>query len=62
MIHECPRMDSRPRSRFQQHHSPAVEPGPARSVGALLSRIQSSIEQQPFTDNYSIIPGKELGR
>ncbi|XP_029687805.1 serine/threonine-protein kinase 17A [Takifugu rubripes] len=63
MIHDCPRVDSRHRSRFQHHHNPAAEPSPAaRSVGGLLSDIQSTIMQQPFTDNYSIIPGKELGR
>lgn len=63
MIHDCPRVDSRHLSRFQHHHSPAAEPSPAaRSVGGLLSDIQSTIMQQPFTDNYSIIPGKELGR
>lgn len=63
MIHDCPRVDSRHRSRFQYHHNPAAEPSPAASsVGGLLSDIQSTIVQQPFTDNYSIIPGKELGR
>lgn len=63
MIHECPRVDSRHRSRLQNHTSRSAEPGPAgRSVGGLLSEIQSSIKQQPFTDHYSIIPGKELGR
>ncbi|XP_056868316.1 serine/threonine-protein kinase 17A [Takifugu flavidus] len=63
MIHDCPRVDSRHRSRFQHHHNPAAEPSPAaRSVGGLLSDIQSTIMQQPFTDSYSIIPGKELGR
>lgn len=63
MIHECPRVDSRHRSRPQHHRSPPAEPGPAApSVGGLLSEIQSTIKQQPFTDNYSIIPGRELGR
>lgn len=62
MIHECPRVESRHRSRFQ-HCIPSAEPSPAaRSVGGLLSEIQSSIKQQPFTEDYSIIPGKELGR
>ncbi|KAM9337297.1 serine/threonine-protein kinase 17A [Symphorus nematophorus] len=65
MIPECPRAggDSRSRSRLQQQHSPAAaEPSPGRSVSGLLSEIQTTVNKEPFTDHYTIIPGKELGR
>ncbi|XP_070841785.1 serine/threonine-protein kinase 17A [Chaetodon trifascialis] len=61
MIPECPRAgDSRGRSRHQ--HSPAAEPSQARGASGLLSHIQSTVNSEPFTDHYTIIPGKELGR
>ncbi|KAM7390841.1 hypothetical protein PAMA_008841 [Pampus argenteus] len=61
MIPECPRTgDARSRARHQ--HSPAAEPSQSRSVGGLLSHITTSIQSEPFTDHYTIIPGKELGR
>ncbi|KAM7370210.1 hypothetical protein PAMP_011481 [Pampus punctatissimus] len=61
MIPECPRIvDARSRARHQ--HSPAAEPSQSRSVGGLLSHITTSIKSEPFTDHYTIIPGKELGR
>uniref|UniRef100_UPI0037E9030E serine/threonine-protein kinase 17A n=1 Tax=Semicossyphus pulcher TaxID=241346 RepID=UPI0037E9030E len=61
MIPECPRAgDSRSRTRFQ--HNPASEPNQSRSVSGLLSEIKTTIKYEPFTDHYTIIPGKELGR
>ncbi|KAL7874150.1 hypothetical protein SRHO_G00051200 [Serrasalmus rhombeus] len=48
MIPECPAA----RSRAQSNHS--------RS--GLLCEIKSSIRNEPFSDHYSLIPGKELGR
>ncbi|XP_076577594.1 serine/threonine-protein kinase 17A [Chaetodon auriga] len=61
MIPECPRAgDSRSRSRRQ--HSPAAEPSQARGASGLLSHIQTTVNSEPFTDHYTIIPGKELGR
>ena len=61
MIPECPRAgSSRSRTRFQ--HNLAAEPSPGRSVSGLLSEIKTSINSEPFTDHYTIIPGKELGR
>ena len=59
MIPECPRAgDSRSRGRFV--YSPAAEP--SRGASGLLTEIRTSINNQPFTDHYTIIPGKELGR
>ncbi|XP_049912040.1 serine/threonine-protein kinase 17A [Epinephelus moara] len=61
MIPECPRAGtSRSRTRFQ--HSPAAEPSQARGGSGLLSDIKTTISTEPFTDHYTIIPGKELGR
>ncbi|XP_074550114.1 serine/threonine-protein kinase 17A [Halichoeres trimaculatus] len=61
MIPECPRAgDSRSRTRFQTN--PALEPGQSRSGSGLLSEIRTSIRNEPFTEHYTIIPGKELGR
>ncbi|XP_039982176.1 serine/threonine-protein kinase 17A isoform X2 [Xiphias gladius] len=61
MIPECPRAgDSRSRTRFL--HSPAAEPNQGRSVSGFLSEIKTTINNEPFTDHYTIIPGKELGR
>ncbi|KAI3355526.1 hypothetical protein L3Q82_017904 [Scortum barcoo] len=61
MIPECPRAgDSRARNRVQQ--SPAAEPAQTRGHSGLLSEIRTTISSEPFTDHYSMIPGKELGR
>ncbi|XP_068565706.1 serine/threonine-protein kinase 17A [Cebidichthys violaceus] len=61
MIPESPRAgDSRSRTVLQ--HSPAAEPSRGRGVSGLLSEIQTSISSEPFSDHYTIIPGKELGR
>ncbi|XP_074477788.1 serine/threonine-protein kinase 17A [Sebastes fasciatus] len=68
MIPECPRTgDSRSRTRLQ--HSPAAEPSQNQnqsqsrgSSSGLLSEIRTSISKEPFTDHYTIIPGRELGR
>ncbi|GAA6219517.1 serine/threonine-protein kinase 17A [Lates japonicus] len=61
MIPECPLAgDTRSRTRFL--HSPAAEPSQGRSVSGLLSEIKTTINNEPFTDHYTIIPGKELGR
>ncbi|XP_042366512.1 serine/threonine-protein kinase 17A [Plectropomus leopardus] len=63
MIPECPRAGtSRSRTRFQHSPSPAAEPSQGRSVSGLLSEIKTTIHTEPFTDHYTIIPGKELGR
>ncbi|XP_068438518.1 serine/threonine-protein kinase 17A [Clinocottus analis] len=59
MIPECPRAGD-PRSRTRAQHRPAAEP--SRGAGGLLSRIQTSISGEPFTDHYTLIPGRELGR
>lgn len=61
MIPECPRAgDSRNRTRFQQN--PITEPSPGRSVSGFLNEIKTTVNKEPFTDHYTIIPGKELGR
>ncbi|XP_008301043.1 serine/threonine-protein kinase 17A [Stegastes partitus] len=61
MIPECPRDgDSRSRTRLQ--YSPATEPNQDRDSSGLLSEIKTTISNEPFTDHYTIIPGKELGR
>ncbi|XP_031729551.1 serine/threonine-protein kinase 17A isoform X1 [Anarrhichthys ocellatus] len=61
MIPECPRAgDSRSRTGLQ--HSPAAEPTRGCGISGLLSEIQTSISSEPFSDHYTIIPGKELGR
>ncbi|KAK9528104.1 hypothetical protein VZT92_014597 [Zoarces viviparus] len=61
MIPECPRAgDSRSRTGLQ--HSPAAEPSRGCGISGLLSEIQTSISSEPFSDHYTIIPGKELGR
>ncbi|XP_029385103.1 serine/threonine-protein kinase 17A [Echeneis naucrates] len=61
MIPECPRAgDSRSRSRFPR--TPAAEPSPGRAASGLLSEITTTINSEPFTDHYTILPGKELGR
>ncbi|XP_031729552.1 serine/threonine-protein kinase 17A isoform X2 [Anarrhichthys ocellatus] len=60
MIPECPRAgDSRSRTGLQ--HSPAAEPTRGCGISGLLSEIQTSISSEPFSDHYTIIPGKELG-
>ncbi|XP_054479372.1 serine/threonine-protein kinase 17A [Anoplopoma fimbria] len=62
MIPECPRAGgSRSGTRFQR--SPAAEPSRGgRGVSGLLSEIRTPISTDLFTDHYTIIPGKELGR
>ncbi|XP_023251643.1 serine/threonine-protein kinase 17A [Seriola lalandi dorsalis] len=61
MIPECPRAgDARSRTRFLR--SPAAEPSQSRGVSGLLSEIKTPITNEPFTDHYTILPGKELGR
>uniref|UniRef100_A0A3Q3EHN6 non-specific serine/threonine protein kinase n=1 Tax=Labrus bergylta TaxID=56723 RepID=A0A3Q3EHN6_9LABR len=61
MIPECPRSgDPRSRTRFQ--HNNAAEPNQTRGVSGLLSEIKTTVKNEPFTDHYTIIPGKELGR
>ncbi|XP_041824492.1 serine/threonine-protein kinase 17A isoform X2 [Melanotaenia boesemani] len=59
MIPECP-TTGEPRSRTRFQYSPAGEPSQGR-VSGLLSEIKTSINNEPFTDHYTIIPGKELG-
>ncbi|CAI5674025.1 serine/threonine-protein kinase 17A isoform X1 [Oreochromis niloticus] len=61
MIPECPRAgDSRSRSRL--HHSHVAGPSQSRSISGLLSEIKTAIHNEPFTDHYTVIPGRELGR
>nr|XP_046226815.1 serine/threonine-protein kinase 17A [Scatophagus argus]XP_046226816.1 serine/threonine-protein kinase 17A [Scatophagus argus] len=61
MIPECPRAgDSRSRTRPQR--SPAAEPSHGRGGSGLLSEIKTTVNSEHFTDHYTIIPGKELGR
>lgn len=61
MIPECPRAgESRSRTRVQR--GPAAELRQDRSISGLLSEIKTTIHTEPFTDHYTIIPGKELGR
>lgn len=61
MIPECPRAgDSRSRSRL--HHSAVDAPSQSRGIGGLLSEIRTAINNEPFTDHYTVIPGRELGR
>ncbi|XP_037312589.2 serine/threonine-protein kinase 17A [Pungitius pungitius] len=59
MIPESPRAGD-PRSRTRLDHSLAAEP--SRAPCGLLSEIRTSISKEPFTDHYTVIPGKELGR
>ncbi|XP_026217034.1 serine/threonine-protein kinase 17A [Anabas testudineus] len=61
MIPECPR-SGETRSRTRVQHGPAAELRQDRSVSGLLSEIRSTIQAGPFTEHYTIIPGKELGR
>uniref|UniRef100_A0A3Q0T6R0 Serine/threonine-protein kinase 17A n=1 Tax=Amphilophus citrinellus TaxID=61819 RepID=A0A3Q0T6R0_AMPCI len=61
MIPECPRAgDSRSRSRL--HHSAVDGPSQSRGISGLLSEIRTAINNEPFTDHYTVIPGRELGR
>ncbi|XP_010884001.2 serine/threonine-protein kinase 17A [Esox lucius] len=59
MIPECTR-SSETRSRTRCHYGQAAEPNQNRC--GLLSQIKTPINNEPFTDHYTIIPGKELGR
>ncbi|KAM8730880.1 serine/threonine-protein kinase 17A isoform 1-T2 [Acanthopagrus schlegelii] len=72
MIPECPRAgEARSRARLQQSPaaaepspSPNPRPGQGRpsAVSGLLSEIKTAVSREPFTDHYTIIPGRELGR
>ncbi|XP_068160038.1 serine/threonine-protein kinase 17A [Antennarius striatus] len=60
MIPERPRAgESRSRTPLQP---PPAEPNRDRSAGGLLSRIKTPVSSEPFTDHYTVIPGRELGR
>uniref|UniRef100_A0A673VKB9 WW domain binding protein VOPP1 n=1 Tax=Salmo trutta TaxID=8032 RepID=A0A673VKB9_SALTR len=59
MIPECPR-SGETRSRTQCHYGQVAEP--KQNCFGLLSEIKTLIKNEPFTDHYTIIPGKELGR
>lgn len=61
MIPECPRAGES-RSRAWVQRGPAPELRQDRSVSGLLSEINTIIHTEAFTDYYTIIPGKELGR
>ncbi|XP_058479215.1 serine/threonine-protein kinase 17A [Solea solea] len=77
MIPECPRAGE-PKSRCCVVLSSAAEPSQnqnnnqshnqnqsqsqSRTVNGLLSGIQTTIRKETFTDHFTIIPGKELGR
>ncbi|XP_077364923.1 serine/threonine-protein kinase 17A-like [Festucalex cinctus] len=61
MIPECPRaVETADKTKYQ--HNPPAEPDQSGVVGGLLSEISTVIKNEPFTDHYTIIPGKELGR
>ncbi|KAG7232133.1 hypothetical protein INR49_009518 [Caranx melampygus] len=61
MIPECPRAgDTRTRTRFLR--GSAAEQSQNRVGVGLLSEIKIPIINEPFTDHYTILPGKELGR
>ncbi|KAJ8010515.1 hypothetical protein DPEC_G00075890 [Dallia pectoralis] len=59
MIPECPRSGDT-RSRTRCNYGQAAEPNQTRC--GLLSQIKTHINNEPFIDHYTIIPGKELGR
>nr|XP_023855859.1 serine/threonine-protein kinase 17A [Salvelinus alpinus] len=59
MIPECPR-SGETRNRTQCHYGQVAEPN--QNCFGLLSEIKTLIKNEPFTDHYTIIPGKELGR
>ncbi|XP_031652715.1 serine/threonine-protein kinase 17A-like [Oncorhynchus kisutch] len=59
MIPECPR-SRETRSRTRCHYGQVAEPN--QNCFGLLSEIKTLIKNEPFTDHYTIIPGKELGR
>ncbi|KAM6953668.1 serine/threonine-protein kinase 17A [Aplochiton taeniatus] len=61
MIPECPRT-SETRTRTRCHYGQTAETNQNNSAGGLLSEIKTPIKNEPFTDHYSIMPGKELGR
>ncbi|XP_041103903.1 serine/threonine-protein kinase 17A-like [Polyodon spathula] len=59
MIPECPQStDTRGRSRYHSQNGEQNQP----SRSGLLSEIQTPIRTEPFSNSYSLIPGKELGR
>ncbi|XP_028288789.1 serine/threonine-protein kinase 17A [Parambassis ranga] len=53
--------EPRSRTRFQRGPA-AAEPNQGRGANGLLSEIKTTIHTEPFTEHYTIIPGKELGR
>ncbi|XP_061522228.1 LOW QUALITY PROTEIN: serine/threonine-protein kinase 17A [Phycodurus eques] len=60
MIPECPSA-AETVGKAEYQHSPPAEPN--RSiVEGLLTEITTTIKSEPFTDHFTIIPGKELGR
>ncbi|XP_028290286.1 serine/threonine-protein kinase 17A [Gouania willdenowi] len=61
MVPECPG-SAEPLGRSRGHRSPAGGGSDVRGASGLLTRINTSIHSEPFTDHYTIIPGKELGR
>lgn len=60
MIPEYSPRTSETRSRTRCHYGQAAEPNQNRC--GLLSEIKTPIKNELFTDHYTIIPGKELGR
>ncbi|XP_064799785.1 serine/threonine-protein kinase 17A-like [Oncorhynchus masou masou] len=60
MIPEYSPRTSETRSRTRCHYGQAAEPNQNRC--GLLSEIKTPIKNELFTDDYTIIPGKELGR
>ncbi|KAM4606164.1 serine/threonine-protein kinase 17A [Polymixia lowei] len=57
MIPECPRT-SETRSRTRCQHGPDQN----HRASGLLSQTNTTIKNEPFSDHYTIIPGRELGR
>ncbi|XP_057680773.1 serine/threonine-protein kinase 17A [Corythoichthys intestinalis] len=61
MIPECPSAVETVSGTKHQHIPPA-EPNQSSIVGGLLTDITTTIKKEPFTDHFTILPGKELGR
>ncbi|XP_061661094.1 serine/threonine-protein kinase 17A [Syngnathoides biaculeatus] len=60
MIPECPSA-AETVGKSEYHRSRAAEPSQS-TAGGLLTEITTTIKSEPFTDHFTIIPGKELGR
>ncbi|XP_077592567.1 serine/threonine-protein kinase 17A [Stigmatopora nigra] len=61
MIPECPStVETVIGTKCQ--HIPPTEPIQSSIVGGLLTEIRTTIKNEPFTDHFMILPGKELGR